>query len=113
MLTADPMSSPMQFWHPVQNLAPGGRVDLISPIGPERALLWRHRSRAIWAGDAVADFGHDWLPSRVQGLKAVSEQPSVVPGVARGAEHGARQCAGAILPEEIALAANKTRVSNS
>ena len=86
---------------------------MISPIGPERALLWRRRSRAIWAGDTVAELWHDWLLSRVQGLEAVSEQPSIVPGVARGAEHGARQCTGETLYEEIALAANKTRVINS
>ena len=82
---------------------------MISPIGPERALLWRRGSRAIWAGDAVADFGHDWLPSRVQGLEAVSEQPSIVPGIARGAKHGARQCTGETLYGEIALAANEPR----
>ena len=70
---------------------------MISPIGPERALLWRRGSRAIWAGDAVADFGHDWLPSRTQQLETVSGQPSIVPGIARGAEHGARQCTGETL----------------
>ena len=39
--------------------------------------------------------------------QAASKPPLIVPGVARGAEHGARQCTGAILYEEIALAANE------
>jgi len=43
MLTADVVAYPTQFWHPVQNLAPGWRVAVIASIGPERALLWRHR----------------------------------------------------------------------
>ena len=51
--------------------------------------------------------------SRPQGLEAVSEPTSIVPGVARGAEHGARQCTVETLPKEIALAASQTRVSNS
>ena len=45
--TADHIAHPTQFWHPVQNLAPGRHVDLISPIGPERALLWRRPPRGV------------------------------------------------------------------
>ena len=34
MPTADVVAYPTQFWHPVQNLTPGGRVAAVSPIGP-------------------------------------------------------------------------------
>ena len=39
--------------------------------------------------------------------QAVSGLPSVAPGAAPGAEHGVRQCAGATLEREVALAANE------
>ena len=92
---------------------PGRHVDLISPIDPERALLWRRRAGADGGSISDEELWHDWAAHGVAPAEAVSEPPLIVPGVAHGAEHGARQCTGAILYEEIALAANKTRVSNS
>ena len=96
---------------PAEHARQARRLDLTD--GPGRALLWRRRVGAD--GSSISDYElwHDWLLSRPQGLEAVSEQPSIVPGIARGAEHGARQCTVETLPEEIALAASQTRVSNS
>ena len=60
-------------------------------------------------GGSISDenFWHDWAAHGDAPAEAVSEPPSIVPGVARTAEHGARQCAGATLYEEVAPAANQ------
>ena len=57
--------------------------------------------------DLDHEFWHDSAHQGVAPGHAVSEQPSIVPEIACGAEHGARQFAEAILYEEFAPAANE------
>jgi len=55
---------------------------------------------------------HDWVAHGIAPAQAASKPPLIVPGVARGAEHGARQCTGAILYEEVVGADNEPPIGD-
>ena len=89
----------------------GAVVDLVGGVAPGCAPSRRAARRE--GSNSDEELWHDWVAHGVAPAQAASKPPLIVPGVARGAEHGARQCTGAILYEEIALATSQTRVSIS